>query len=110
MIVKKPAILLALVSLFTHLAYAQTPAYWHQLDYLEKYGQTPQTYVTGKFAHYDIVMLGEDHAVKQNLDLVCDLIPALYKAGVYNMAIEFGAQEMQHRVDSLINAKRYDED
>ncbi|GET24520.1 hypothetical protein NT017_08490 [Prolixibacter sp. NT017] len=69
--------------------------------------ESPEDYIIHKFLKYDIVMLGEDHAVQNNLNMVAGLIPELYKAGVYNLGMEFGAAEMQSRLDSLITAPQY---
>ncbi|WP_161965989.1 ChaN family lipoprotein [Steroidobacter cummioxidans] len=77
--------------------------------YLKSHGATPEQYITGKFARYDVVLLGEDHRVKHNLLLAHRLIPLLYKAGVYNFGMEFGASEDQAALDALVTGERYDE-
>jgi len=89
--------------------HAQQKTFEKEVAYLKENGKDPVRYVIGKFSTYDIVMLGENHAIKENLDFVTGLIPSLYKAGVYNLGMEFGASEMQSRLDSLINAPQYDE-
>src|SRR5699024_1485833 len=38
------------------------------------------------------------------------LIPKLYKAGVYNLGMEFGASENQETLDSLLTAPSYDKE
>src|SRR5690606_28900854 len=43
-------------------------------------------------------------------DLIRRIIPALHKAGIYNLGMEFGAEEDQKLLDSLINAPEYNED
>jgi len=80
-----------------------------QLDYIKKNGKAPDDYVIQKFGAYDVILLGESHALKDNLDFVASLIPKLYKAGVYNIGMEFGASEDQQRLDSLVNAPEYNE-
>ena len=92
-----------------HKTYALQPSFANEVGYLKKNEKTPTEYIIGKFSTYDLVMLGENHAIKENLDFVASLIPELYKAGVYNLGMEFGASEMQPKLDSLINAPQYNE-
>jgi hypothetical protein len=80
------------------------------VQYLKNYGKSPEDYVVEKFQDYDIVFIGESHRVKHNLELIYNLIPRLYQAGVYNLGIEFGTDEYQDEVDRLITAEEYDED
>ena len=61
------------------------------------------------FAKRSVVLLGESHMIKENLDFVAELIPWLHSIGVYRLAVEFGAEEFQSRVDALITADTYDE-
>jgi hypothetical protein len=76
---------------------------------LKATGKPPGEYVVSKFAKADVVLLGEDHAIKQNLAFVRSLIPLLYKAGVGNLVMEFGAEEDQAKLDALITAPAFDE-
>lgn len=69
---------------------------------------SPQQYLMGKFIDHDVILLAEDHAIRDNLEFVMELIPELYQAGIYNLAMEFGASENQHVLDSLLNAPEYD--
>ena len=62
------------------------------------------------FTKRSVVLLGESHMIKENLDFVADLLPWLHGIGVNCLAIEFGANEFQDRVDALITAETYDED
>lgn len=78
--------------------------------YLQRHASSPDDYVVGKFRQYDVVFLGEEHYIKQNVEFVQRLIPKLYAHGVYNLGIEFGVDECQADVDRLITAERYDED
>jgi hypothetical protein len=77
--------------------------------YCRSHAAAPLDYVIGRFAQSDVVLLAEDHAVAQNLALARDLLPALYKAGVYTFGMEFGASEDQARLDALVTGERYDE-
>ena len=79
------------------------------LSYIRNEAVSPQAYVIEKFKTHDVVLLGEHHLVKQNLQFVTQLIPELYRNGIYAIGMEFGAQEDQHVLDSLILAPTYDE-
>lgn len=77
--------------------------------YLKTHPMSPERYVIGKFRNHDIVFIGEYHRIKHDVELIHELIPRLYKAGVYNLGIEFGCYEHQNQVDKLITAETYDE-
>jgi hypothetical protein len=100
---------LFLFLLLAFAACAQTPDVSAALRYLQTYGKPPADYVTDQFKTHDVVILAEDHAIQQNLDFVAGLIPVLYAQGVRNIGMEFGASEMQSRLDSLLSANRYNE-
>lgn len=78
--------------------------------YLKKHWQRPEDYLVQKFKTHDIVFVGESHWIKHDPLFIQDLIPHLYKAGVYDLGIEFGSYELQDKVDRLIMAGTYDED
>lgn len=70
------------------------------LTYLKRNGAPPVDYVVGKFSDHDVVILGEIHEVREYLEFVSDLIPALYhRAGVRCLATEF----LRHRNTALAN-------
>lgn len=94
--------------LFSSFLKSQT-LYNSEYNYIQKKGMDPSQYLVSKFQRYDLVLLGEDHAVKDHLDFVKDLIPRLYENGVTNLCMEFGAFEMQSKLDSLMNAEEYNE-
>jgi len=78
--------------------------------HLDEHGKPPGKYILDKFADHDVVFLGEFHRVKHDVEFVRDLIPALYRNGVTNLATEFGGAELQAVADSLLVAESYDED
>ena len=96
--------------IFSNIVTAQSLNFTDELAYLRTYGKTPDAYVIEKFKTYDVVLLGEDHAIKNNLDFVTELIPDLHKNGVYMLGMEFGASEMQAKLDSLLVAPEYNDD
>lgn len=82
----------------------------HLRAYLTAHWQTPEQYIVGVFKTRDVLLLAEDHCIRHNLDLVHALIPWLYRAGVYNLGMEFGASEDQAVLDQFVTGERYDED
>ncbi len=69
----------------------------------------PDDYLLARFVRADVVLLGEDHAIKQHLEFVAGLIPKLHAAGVRNLVMEFGAAEDQAELDALVTAPEYNE-
>lgn len=78
-------------------------------DYIIANYRTPEDYVISKFEDHDIVFIGEFHRIKQNLELVHNLIPRLYESGVYNIGIEDGDYDDQPEIDALTTSDTYDE-
>jgi hypothetical protein len=76
--------------------------------YLLAHYQTPEAYIVSKFKDHDLVYVGESHLVKQEVLLLQRLIPELYKAGVYDLALEMGLSSEQSEIDKLIEAPAYD--
>ena len=79
------------------------------VEYLRSHWQTPEEYILSKFRDHDIVLLGEGHKFKHDVELVHNLIPLLYEIGVTDLGIEFGCAEQQGTVDRLVTAETYDE-
>lgn len=77
-------------------------------SYLTGHWQSPEAYLVNLFAVSDVVLLGEEHTIRHNLELAHRLIPLLHAAGVYNFGMEFGAAEDQPALDSLVTADNYD--
>jgi hypothetical protein len=99
-----------LVILLPLCLFSQTDAIERSIQYLSNNKMSPQEYIVSKFKTKDIILLSEEHRVKENLELVKSLIPVLYKNGVYTIGMEFGASENQKTLDSLILAPEYNED
>jgi hypothetical protein len=79
------------------------------LQFAESSWRSPEDYVLGAFAKHDIVFLGEFFKIRQNLELVRDLVPRLSAAGVRNLGIEYALSEDQDQVDALVTAPAWDE-
>lgn len=78
--------------------------------YVLKEAEPAADYLIRQFDKRDIVLLGEDHGVRENLEFVKYLIPRLYRTGVMNLGMEFGAYEDQKELDDLIFGPRYREE
>ena len=69
----------------------------------------PDKYLLSKFDDADVILLAEDHAVKENLLFIHHLIPQLYRRGIRLLGMEFGAAEDQSLLDSLLVAPEFNE-
>jgi hypothetical protein len=78
-------------------------------EYLDTHYMTPEEYVVSKFKDHNIVILGEQHRTRHDPILVQNLIPHLYKAGVYILGNEFARRVDQPLIDSVLNASEYDD-
>ena len=72
------------------------------LAYLHDEAMSPDDYLVAKFRKADIVLLAEDHGVKENLGFVCNLIPKLYENNIL-LGMEFGAYDLRRRLDGVCN-------
>lgn len=79
------------------------------LQYIQNNFQTPENYIIEKFKNHDVVILGEMHRIKQDPELVQNIIPLLYENGIYTVGIEFALYKDQPLIDTLITASEYDE-
>jgi len=102
-------LLLAAVRSFSKLGETDAPVAEQLKSYIQSHHMTPEDYVVSKFQDHDIVFLGEYHRIKHDPELVQALIPRLYKAGVFNLGLEFGASTDQAEVDRMLNGAVYDE-
>jgi hypothetical protein len=60
------------------------------------------------FVDHDVVFLGENHGIAQNLAFVTEHIADFAELGVTSIAMEFGASEFQDELDGLMTASTYD--
>jgi hypothetical protein len=85
-------------------AEVQTLLSWAQTSW-----RSPEDYILSTFADHDIVFLGEFFKIRQNVQLVSELIPRLSQAGVRNLGIEFALSDDQKDIDALVTAPAWDE-
>lgn len=106
---KKVYFLITNIFFLTSALIGQQSLIDNSIKYLMDNKISPQNYVINKFSDVDIILLAEEHRVKENLDFLGSLIPQLYESGVFTIGMEFGAYEDQHVLDSLVTAETYDE-
>ncbi|MBN2509400.1 MAG: hypothetical protein JXB03_03950 [Spirochaetales bacterium] len=70
--------------------------------------QSPEDYVVSLFNDHDIVLLGEQQSIADQLLFVADLIPALDAAGVHFLGIEYANASDQAEIDRVLTAPEYD--
>jgi hypothetical protein len=79
------------------------------LQFAESSWRSPQDYVMAAFARHDVVLLGEFFKIRQNVQLVQDLIPRLYAAGIRNLGIEYALSNDQAQIDAMLTGPEWDE-
>lgn len=85
--------------------------YSYLAGWLDKNAKPAQEYMVQLFDKYQVVILSEEHNVKEHKDFVIDLIPRLYhEAGVRCIGWEFSPFTKNKRLEELINAPSYDEE
>lgn len=107
---KKVIVLIIIATFGLTSIHSQTDVINASIEYLSKNKKSPEEYIISKFKNADIILLAENHAVKENLELLQSIIPQLHKNGIYNIGMEFGASEDQEKLDSLITAEEYNEE
>ncbi len=80
------------------------------LKALKEYGQKPAKYLASCMEDHDVILLGEHHAIHDNIQCLIDAIPVLYEAGMDVLGMEFGCAEDQSQLDALLCGSLYDED
>ena len=65
--------------------------------------------VIDAFKKSDIVIIGENHFIREQVLFVADLVPKLYKNGIYKIYSEFTYRDDAELVNQLINADNFDE-
>jgi hypothetical protein len=79
------------------------------LRYAESAWSSPEDYIIASFKNHDIVMLGEFFKIRENVNLVRDLIPRLYAAGIDTLGIEYALSDSQADIDALTTADAWNE-
>mgnify|MGYP001201344188 CR=1 FL=1 len=71
--------------------------------YLLNEGKAPVDYILDKFKDHDIVLLGEMHYIRQQVELYHHVIPLLADRGITIVATEFGRRADQELIDDLLS-------
>ncbi len=80
------------------------------VTYLKTNGKPPIEYVVEKFRQHDVVMLGEQHEVREVCEFISNLIePLYYQANVKYFAMECLKHKNQHLANKLVTGEVYDE-
>jgi hypothetical protein len=77
-------------------------------DYLLNEGKAPLDYVLDKFENHEIVLLGEMHYIRQQVEMYHRLIPLLPEHGINLFATEFGRREDQALINELLGKEQFD--
>jgi hypothetical protein len=78
-------------------------------DYLKANAMSPVDYVVDKFRTHDLVMLGEAHQIREDCQLVAQLVEPLYRrAGVKMLAMEIIKHKRTDEINRLLTAPAYD--
>jgi len=73
----------------------------------DNYAQDPYQYVLDEFNNHDIIFLGENHRIRNDLLFMQKLIPLLYDKGIRNMGFEFALNRDSLLIKEVITNKDY---
>ena len=76
-------------------------------DYLRANSQHPTDYVLSKLEAHRVVLLGEHHWIRHDVELVLSVIPRLRENGIFTLAFEILDAEDQESVDRLVEAAEW---
>jgi len=82
-----------------------------QSDMLEHLESAPSAdrYIVDSLRSHDIVMIGETGYVKQQLEFLAELIPALDAAGIRHLGYQYANRDDQQLIDELITGATFEE-
>jgi uncharacterized iron-regulated protein len=87
--------------------------YENYVQYLKDYGKKPAVFIIEKLMQYNLVMIGEDHLLKDHPQFISDLLKAIDKdesVELDYLAIEFGNAADQHLADEFVLSDTYHEE
>ena len=79
------------------------------IDEISLTGLEPANYVSNLFSSHEIVFVGHNLPSRKTGLFLQQLIPAVNKAGVYLLGIEWACMDDQSLLDELVNADQFDE-
>ncbi len=81
------------------------------VESLQQNGKPAVDYLVAKFERHDLLLLGEEHGIRQNCGFIAaSLEPLYHRAGVRVLATEFARTSNAERVEQLVNADEFDHD
>lgn len=105
----KPLILLLTVLTFLSCGYKKKSTNLSEKIWERYQLDLPSNFVLKEFESHDIIFLGETHRKKNDLIFLQQLIPKLYKKGIYLLFYEFASHDDNNKIDSILTAPTYDE-
>ena len=79
------------------------------IDEISSTGLEPVNYISNLFSSHEIVFVGHNLPSRKTGLFLQQLIPAVNKAGVYLLGIEWACMDDQSLLDELVNADQFDE-
>ena len=79
------------------------------IDEISLTGLEPVNYISNLFSSHEIVFVGHNLPSRKTGLFLQQLIPAVNKAGVYLLGIEWACMDDQSLLDELVNADQFDE-
>ena len=79
------------------------------IDEISLTGLEPVNYISQRFSSHEIVFVGHNLPSRKTGLFLQQLIPAVNKAGVYLLGIEWACMDDQSLLDELVNADQFDE-
>ena len=76
---------------------------------IKENSQKPEKYVIEKFKNHQVILIGENHYIKEQVELIKNLIPELYKNGIYNLGTEFIRYSDTEKMNELLTDSIYNE-
>ncbi|KEO73047.1 hypothetical protein EL17_15665 [Anditalea andensis] len=77
---------------------------------IKSHSLSPEQYIVEKFRTHQVIFIGENHFIKEQVELIKDLIPVLYENGVYNLGTEFIRYSDTGMINELISGSTYSEE
>ncbi|MDD3771881.1 MAG: ChaN family lipoprotein [Weeksellaceae bacterium] len=80
------------------------------LKSIKENSQSPEHYVIEKFKNHQVIFIGENHYIKEQVELIKNLIPELYENGIYNLGTEFIRYSDTEKMNKLLTDSIYNEE
>lgn len=80
------------------------------VSHLKDHGQPPEEYILSKLRTNRVVLLGEMHRIRHDVELVHRLLPRLHEVNVFALGSEFFCVEDQELLDAVVTGPEYREE